>query len=69
MSPTSLVPGAAAVKSPLRRSGVAAAAASATVVCLYGRGWQATNSKARMIERTSSKPASMPSRANAACTR
>src|SRR5512132_3096947 len=62
MSPTSRVPGAAAVKSRPTRSGVAAAAASAMVVSRYGRGWQATSPNCRISVRTSSGLTRSPQR-------
>ena len=64
MSPTSLTPGASAVKSRATRSAVTAAASSGVVVARYGRGWQATSPCSRMIDRTTSTPASTPWRAS-----
>jgi len=64
MSPTSFTPGMSAVKFRQHKSTGPPAVPSPIVVTLYGLGWQATRSSMIMIARTSSGPASMPSRAS-----
>ena len=69
MSPTSLTPGASAVKSRRTRSGIVAASPARVVVGRHGRGWQGRRSSSRITARTSSGPAGTPCRASSACTR
>ena len=51
------------------RSGIGAGLASAIVVVLYGRGWQATSPSSRISRRTSSSPTCSPPRSSSAWIR
>jgi hypothetical protein len=68
MSPTSLVPGADAVKSRRTRSGTSPASPAIVVVGRHGLGWHGTRPSSRISARTSSGPAAISLRANTACT-
>ena len=69
MSPTSLVPGASAVKSRATRSGTDAASPAIVVVGRNGLDWHGYRPSSRITARTSSGLHTTCPRASSACTR
>ena len=64
MSPTSLHPGATAVKSRRTRSGSSIASPAMVVTGRNGRGWHATRPSSRITDRIVSSSKWWPQRAN-----